>query len=357
MNAVPDRQDEDAPLHPAANSGLVGHEGAERSFLDAFESGRLAHAWLITGPRGIGKATLAYRFARHILAQGNEEAGGLFGDALPVDKDGGGLYLAPDHPVFMRIAAGGYADLRVVTRTINEKTGKLRTEIIVEDVRSIADFMSLTPAEGGWRVVIIDCADEMNRHAANAVLKVLEEPPKKALLLLISHNPGRLLATIRSRCLKMPLSPLPEDTVVRLLLEHHPDMTPEDATDLALLAEGSIGRALELEAEGGVELYRELTGLLDRLPDLDIGAMHDLSGRLGKAGADSAFHTFGDLLRSWLGRRIVELSKTSNASNLDRWLEVWEKINHLLDRTDAVNLDRRQTVVGIFLALQGAAKP
>lgn len=364
-------ESEEAYLAPRENPHFTGHDEAEQTLLEAFNSHRLAHAWLITGPRGIGKATLAYRFARHVLATGGGQAtASLFGDALPKAPTDG-LYLAPDDPVFLRVASYGHADFLTIERTVNKKTGKLRTEIVVDDVRTIGGFMALTPAEGGWRVVVIDCADDMNRNAANAVLKILEEPPKKALILLVAHAPGRLLPTIRSRCRRLQLKPLADETVGSLLGQSYPDLSPSDSAELARLSEGSIGRALELQEQGGLDLYRELTGLLESLPDIDLTAVHALAGKIGRAGADQAFQTFGDLLRSWLGRLILSVSAGNRAgdgaeqalftrlsahSNLDRWLEVWDKSNHLLARTDAINLDRRQVAIDILLALANAAR-
>jgi len=362
-------------LPPRENPNFSGHPGVEQTLLEALNSGRLPHAWLITGPKGVGKATLAYRFARHVLATGGKEAAGsLFGDDLPQGPDDG-LYMAPDDPVFKRIASRGHTDFLAIECSVNVKTGKLRTEIVVDDVRTISAFLSLTPAEGGWRVVVIDSADEMNRSSANAVLKVLEEPPRKALLLLVSHAPGRLLPTIRSRCRRLALKPLRTEAVVALLLDSYPELSPGDAAELARLAEGSIGRALELQQEGGLELYRELTGILGSLPDIDINAVHSFAAKIGRAGADHAFHTFGDLLRAWLGRLILAVSKGAGAggtsgteeeealfarlgalSSLDRWLEVWDKINHLLARTDPINLDRRQVAIDILLGLATAAR-
>lgn len=390
--------DFDAGTFPAAreNPGLVGHEDAERNLRQGFESGRLAHAWLISGPQGIGKATLAYRFARYVLAHGTNEGGGdaagagLFGESpLPGETSetpeaNGPLYLAPSHPVFQRVASGGHVDLISVERTINEKTGKLRTEIIVDDVRGVGQFFRLTAGEGGWRVAVIDCADEMNLSAANALLKVLEEPPERALLLLVSHNPGRLLPTIRSRCRKLALQPLGDETVASLIETYRPDLDPGDTTALARLADGSPGRALALAAEGGLDLYREMTGLLETLPRLDIAALHAFGAKLGKTGSDEAFRTATGLLRWWLARLIMVaagaaaggpigsrgqaagrfsaddealISRLGGAAGLDRWFEVWEKINRLLDKTDPINLNRKQVVLNVFLTLENAVRP
>lgn len=355
---------------PRANPALVGHEAAEKILKDAFASGRLAHAWLITGPRGIGKATLAFRFARYVLAKGGENApgaGDLFGSALP--EDDRGLFVAPDHPVFRRVASGGHADLLTVERGFDEKREKRRGEIVVEDVRGIGQFLSLTAAEGGWRAVVIDSADEMNRNAANAVLKVLEEPPAQALLLLVSHNPASLLATIRSRCQRLALKPLSESLVAAKLAAYAPELAAEDAAELARLADGSLGRALELAAEDGLELYRELTGLLATLPASDGLALHRLGDRVARA--DGAFRTVSELLTGWLARLIVAagcgdapaapaeraaIERLARAASPERWLEAWDKITRLVARADAVNLDRKQVLMNLFFTMQGAVR-
>lgn len=359
---------------PRENPDLVGHPGAERTLLEAFRSGRLAHAWLICGRRGIGKATLAFRFARYVLARGAGEGdGGLFGDALPADEPDS-LFVAPDDPLFRRVAAAGHADLLSVERTLNEK-GKLRTEIIVDDVREIGSFLSLTAAEGGWRVIVVDCADEMNIHAANAVLKVLEEPPSRALMLLVSHSPGRLLPTIRSRCRRLRLEALDADTVAALVAKYRPGTPDDEAAGLARLSEGSIGRALSMAEEGGLDFFRDMVGLLETLPRLDGEALHRFADRVAKAGADEAFHTVSDLMRWWLGRLILFkagkvvpdggataderalIERLSQTGSLDRWLEVWEKVTVLLARADGANLDRRQVVLNIFFSLETAVRP
>lgn len=371
MSSVDPNEAEEVILTPRENPDLCGHEEAEQTLLNAFNSGRLAHAWLITGPKGIGKATLAFRFARFLLSQGNGEGeSGLFGEDLPKDKPSS-LYIAPDDPIFHRIASGGHGDLRVIERQFDEKKGKFKTEIVIEDVRTIGSFMSMTAAEGGWRVVVIDSADEMNRNAANAVLKVLEEPPGKAILLLVSHYPGRLLPTIRSRCRTLALPVLEEQTVHDLILENYPALSAEDALSLARLSEGSIGRALDLQEEGGLGLYQDLIALLESLPRLNNGALHALAAKLGRAGGDMAFQTFGDLLLGWMGRMILSASKGERGNEsaetrlntrlaattpLASWLEVWDKTNHLLARTDAINMDRRQMIIQIFLTIEKAAQ-
>ncbi|MGC2854163.1 DNA polymerase III subunit delta' [Novispirillum sp. DQ9] len=347
---------------PRLNPHLVGHDAAEAEILDAWQTGRMHHAWLITGKRGIGKATLAYRIARFVLAGGGD--GGLFGGPST-------LALPESHPVFHRIAHGAHGDLRVIERQFDEKKKKLRGEIVVGDARDVGSFLSMTSAEGGWRVVIIDAVDEMNRNAANAVLKVLEEPPKRSLLLLLAHNPARLLPTIRSRCRRLALRPLADDTVATLLRRYRPELDAEDAQGLARLGEGSVGRALELAGEGGLQHYHGLIGLLRGLPRLDVPDLHDFTDKAARS--DDSFRTTSELLLWWLARTIsagghgtapTEVVPGENglfrtvlaAAPLDRWVEVWEKISRLLERADAVNLDKKHVLLNAFLAIERTAR-
>jgi len=208
---------------PRQAERLVGHDAALAAFHAAWRGGRLHHAWLIGGPPGIGKATLAFRIARWVLAGGPETDASL---ALP-----------PSHPAFRKVAIGSHPDLAVLERSENTKTGRMRTEIVVDDVRTLASFLRLTPAESDWRVAIVDPADDLNREAANALLKILEEPPPRALVLLVAHAPGRLLPTIRSRCRRLMLRPLAEAEVAALLGSFTPEtFTPETYRQLMAMA-------------------------------------------------------------------------------------------------------------------------
>ena len=199
MSAGAEADEDFEPPHPRATTRLFGHAEAERALLDAYRGGRLPHGWLIGGPPGIGKATLAYRMARFVLAHPDPQ--------LAAVRSAPSLALPDDHPVVRRVAAQAQGDLLVLERTIGE-TGKLRTRIAVDDVRRSVSFFGSTAGEGGWRIAIVDSVDELNPASANALLKVLEEPPARALLLLVSHAPGRALATIRSRCRLLTLRPL-----------------------------------------------------------------------------------------------------------------------------------------------------
>ena len=352
---------------PWRSHRLVGHADAEKTMLAAQRSGRLHHAWLLTGPRGIGKATLAWRFARFLLC--GQQQGGLFGDG-PAD-----LEVAADAPGRALLDARSHPDLFHLRRSLNPDTGRIRAEIAVDDVRGLGAFMHMTPAMGKWRVAVIDSADEMNRNSANAVLKILEEPPPNAVLLIVAHAPGRLLPTIRSRCRRLALQPLADETVVRLLGDYAPDTKPEERIALARLAEGSIGRALELAGAGSLELYREMVEVLATLPDLDMPRLHAFAERFAKRGeeANADWRSLNYLFDGWLkglarhwalgteDAAVVPSESGLNgrllaAASLDRWIEAWEKIAHLLSRADAVNLDRKQTVLGSFLALQTAMR-
>src|SRR5215470_5545981 len=210
---------ETAAPPPRANADFIGHALAEQALLRAWQSNRLHHAWLMTGPRGVGKATLAFRFVRHVLS-GDER--GLFADASDT------LAVPPTAPIFRQVASGGHPDLLTIERGYDEKRDRYRTEIVVDDVRELGGFLHLKAAAGGWRVVVIDSVDDLNRNAANALLKILEEPPAQALLLLVSHAPGRLLPTIRSRCRRLTLGPLDAPVMEDLLTRYAPDLTEAD---------------------------------------------------------------------------------------------------------------------------------
>ncbi|MCU0893016.1 MAG: DNA polymerase III subunit delta' [Rhodospirillales bacterium] len=348
---------------PRGNAALLGQEAGEGALLAAVGSGRLAHAWLITGPCGIGKATLAFRFARFLLAR--PRTSGAVAEHLSVPAESA---------VFRRVASGGHADLLTVERGFDDRRERLRKEIVVDDVRAVGAFLAQTPAEGGWRIVIVDKADALNRNAANALLKVLEEPPEQALLLLISDAPGRLLPTIRSRCRRLALQPLPAGVVAELLGRYRPDLDEAERGALAALTEGSIGTALAMAEAGAAQVQAQLQTLFLSLPALDALALHRLLDQALKQG-DDGFAVLSELVRWWLGRLVrtaadaddgptaggraadaAALAKVAAAAPLDRWLEVWDKTTRLLAVTDSANLDRKQVLLSIFLDIEATVR-
>lgn len=346
MMAAAASDDQDELSHPRETRELISHAEAEQTMLDAYRSGRMPHAWLIGGPAGIGKATLAYRMARFVLAHPDPATRDV--------KSARSLAVADDHPVAKRIGAQAHPDLLVLERVINEKTGKLFTVIRVEDVRQTVSFFGSTAGEGGWRVCIVDTADELqDPQGANALLKILEEPPKNALLLLVSHAPARLLPTIRSRCRRLMLRPLSvEEVAAGAAGALGRDADDPEIGEAAAQADGSIGRALMLLEGPALELRRLITAQLDRLPALDPRALHALGDALGGT-EPQRLEAFVDAVNEWLAARSA--SGPQENRRLVRLAEAWDKINQAARDADTYNLDRKPLVFSVFGWLAEAA--
>jgi DNA polymerase-3 subunit delta' len=346
---VSERDDDDAAAEPTparATTNFFGHEQAERALLEAYRSGRLPHAWLLSGPAGIGKATLAYRMARFVLAHPDPRKPEVAA-ATSLDVDAA-------HPVARRIAAQGHGDLLVLERTINEKTGKLRQDIQVDDVRRSVTFFGSTAGEGGWRVAIVDSVDELNPSGSNSLLKVIEEPPQRALLLLVSHSAARVLPTIRSRCRLLALRPLAAHDVARAAAAAiGRDPVDADIAAAAAAAEGSVQRALALLEGDALDLRRSITALLERLPAVDPRALHALGDRI--YGTDAALlATFVDTVNTWLSGRLA--AGTDDPARLDRLADAWDKVNNAAREAEEFNLERKPLVFNVFGWLAEAAR-
>jgi DNA polymerase III subunit delta' len=340
-----DADDRDAKL-PRETNVLFGHEEAERALLDAYKSGRMPHAWLIGGQPGIGKATLAYRLARFVLAHPDPTAAAVQGAAsLAVD---------PENAVARRIAVQAQGDLLVLERAINEQTGKLYTVIRVDDVRRTVSFFGSTAGEGGWRIAMVDAVDDLQREGANALLKVLEEPPERTLLLLISHAPGRELPTIRSRCRRLLLRPLDTSDVVRALAEATGRAADDaEVATAAAASDGSVARALQLLDEAALALRQRVLDLFTQLPNPDPRALHALGDALG--GTDpQTLATFMDLVNDWLSSRLANV--TEEKARLARVAVAWEKVNRTAREVETYNLERKPFVFSVFGELAEAAR-
>ncbi|MEX0838543.1 MAG: DNA polymerase III subunit delta' [Parvibaculum sp.] len=366
---IPESDRLDDFAHPREVAALYGHQEAERALFEAFMGGRMHHAWLMTGPKGIGKATLAYRFARFILHYGTPEAARAAGA-----RD---LAVSAESAAAHQVAAGSHPNLLTVRRPWDDKTKKFKTVLPVDEVRRISHFFGMTAGgAGGWRIVVIDAADDMNTNSANALLKALEEPPPQGLFLVLSHQPGRLLPTIRSRCRTLAMKPLGVAEIVEVMRAEEQKLKAGEAETIAQLADGSAGRALAIASGGGLALYKELAALLSALPRLDIAAVHALADKAARRGADDAFETLSELLTLWLQRLIragagldpgpdiapgegAAMARLSDpargGASLDRWVEVWEKIGQSIARGEALNTDRKLVVLNIFSMLEAVA--
>jgi DNA polymerase III subunit delta' len=339
--------EDDAGLPPPRETVvLFGHEGAEQAFLAAFRSGRIPHAWLIGGEAGIGKATLAYRMARFVLAHPDP--------AHEAVRSATSLALDAGHPTLRRIARNAHTDLLVLERVPGD-TGKLRTVITVDQVRRLVSFFGSTAGEGGWRVCIVDSADELQYpQGSNALLKMLEEPPSKSLFLLVSHAPGRLLPTIRSRCRRLDLKPLSEHEVV----EATTAVLGAEAGDpsiarAAAAAGGSVARAIAMAGGPMLVLREEVAKLLKALPAVDANALHALGDQLDRADR-GLFDVFVGAIRDWLSGRLDTLA--NDPKGLARSAELWDRLNTSARDVVTYNLERKPMVFAIFGLLAEASR-
>jgi DNA polymerase-3 subunit delta' len=337
-----DRFDE-AP-HPRETVALFGHEAAERELLDAYRRNRMAQAWIIGGPEGIGKATLAWRAARFLLAHPEPRSGAV--------QTAESLFVPADHPAARRVATLAVADIFLLRREWNEKTKKHFTEIRVDDVRDITRSFHQASGTGGWRIAVIDCADDLNRSAANALLKLIEEPPERSLFLLVAHQPGRILPTIRSRCRKLMLSPVSEAETVAAVRALGPPWSERPESELAAAAaraEGSVREALRLLDGDALAFEATVSRLLRSLPQVDWFGVHMLADKLSGRDNEAAYETFMRALERHIDARVRALAGAGAApARLVGFARAWDDIRALARETEVFNFDKKAMTLGIF---------
>jgi DNA polymerase-3 subunit delta' len=319
-----------------------GAEAVEEALLQALEKGRLHHAWLLTGPEGVGKATFAYRATRRLLGARPDPAYGLLG-------------AAPDDPVSRQVASRSHPDLLVLERASED--GKTRKSIPVEEVRRLPEFFSKAPAAAPYRVAIVDAADDLNLNAANALLKTLEEPPARGILFLVAHRPGGLIATIRSRCLRAPFAPWSDERLVEFL-GRQTSLSAEDRLRLARMAKGGPGRALYLAQAGALEVDAVAHDILGRLPQTDDAALLALADGFRGAEGQKRFELLFERLADQIHDMAVRAAQAERPSaDIDRWVRAWERIEAAPGEAEAVNLDRADVLFTAIGQLRAAARP
>lgn len=363
IEALPEADRLEGFPHPRETRELFGHESAEETLAAALRQGRMHHGWLLAGPQGIGKATLAYRFARAALA-------------TPAERDPSGrrLAIAEESSASHQVRALSHPGLLVVRRPFDEKAKRFAASIPVDEVRRLRSFLAHRGTEKGWRVVIVDEANALNVNAANALLKSLEEPPQRTVFLLITSAPGRLLPTIRSRCRVLTLQPLQSATLraaATQALQAAGQEAPREPDWPALerLAEGSVGRLIGLWRAGGLELNARIAKLAAALPHVDWRAVHALSDELQPVAAQARFELFFDLLLSFLGRLIHAQAAGEGAAEecelatrligeerLATFAALWERIGRDKAETMGLNLDRKSLILNVVGGLAAAAQ-
>lgn len=365
IEELPEADRLDGFPHPRATQRLYGHERAEQTLAAAFASGRMHHGWLIAGAEGIGKATLAYRFARHVLADRAE-------------RQTDTLDIAPETRAAHQVLALSHPGLLVIRRAWDQKVKRFPATIPVDEVRRLKSFLGRTTEEDAWRVVVVDRAEELNISAANALLKSLEEPPPRTVFLLVSSAPGRLLVTIRSRVRTLDLSPLADDPLRRAVTQAFAASgddvasaapAPSDWERLARLSDGSVRRLLSLHAAKGLALHDRISAILNALPTVDWAAVHALGDELSGQAADQRYELFFELLTGAVARLVdAEARDTGHQADLAlahrligparlaTWAGLWERVAADKADTAALNLDRKALILDVFSRLEIASR-
>jgi len=317
---------------PSKNPVLTGHDEAVQQVTSAFASGRMPHAWLITGMEGIGKATLAWHMAHHALSRGENPIGRL----------------DLSHATARLVAGRAHPDLFVLDRPLDEKTGRPKDTIPAEEARKLSSFLHMTSTYGGWRVAIIDGAHALNRFGQNAILKAVEEPPPRCLILLTATSAGVLVPTIRSRCRVLKLRPLDGGVMKSILARCGPDLPPEQMERLIMLSGGSAGLALRIAETGALPLYEELEEILDSMPKADMVKVHAFAERFGRKAESEIFEVMAYLLTERLRRKVLELAGTNNVSSLFRAMSIWDSARLGFAMAVESSLDKKLAFVNVM---------
>jgi DNA polymerase-3 subunit delta' len=363
IEALPEADRLEGFPHPRETRSLFGHEAAEQALAQAFAAGRMHHAWLLVGRAGIGKATLSYRLARHVLAKPDEREPARRGLEIPV-----GCSAA------RQVDALSHAGLLVLRRPYDTKSKRFVGSIPIDEVRRLKSFLGLTAGEEAWRVVIVDSADELNLNAANALLKSLEEPPRRALFLLVSSEPSRLLPTIRSRCRRLDLQPLEGGSLRRAAQAAMAaaDIEPPNPSQwdrLEQLAQGSVRRVLQLAGNGGLELYGRIESIFSLLPKVDWPSAHTLADSLGSGAQEQRYEAFFELFLERLAlltrvramgrgepQELALATRLIPEGGLAAWAGLWESVLRDKAAADELNLDRRALILRAIVRLEAASK-
>ena len=340
---------------PGEHLALFGHDNALATIDTAFNSGKMHHAWLISGPRGIGKASLALKVAANILRNPIPMSGQKWNDVGIEDA------------VFSKVAKGGHPNILHLSRPCDGKTKKFKSTLTVDEIRRTVSFFGTTAGEDSWRFCIVDSADDMNTSAANSLLKILEEPPQRTIFFVLANSPAKLLSTIRSRCRQLPLRPLNNDDLISALSALDIDlsnMNEDERVVLARLSAGSVRRAIILLEQQGLELYQKFDRILGNGNAPDWPQAHQLADELSRKNKLEQFHLLFDIARDYISNTI-HLSAAKNSpkqssdahkdlSGLARLCEVWEKVADSAALADEYNLDKKQVILNLFGSLAQA---
>jgi DNA polymerase-3 subunit delta' len=337
---------------PLENRNLVGHGDTLDLLAARYATGRMHHAWLLSGPRGIGKATLAARFAGHV-----------FRNPDPLRAPGHYVKPSPGDPVEGQVARNAHPNYLHMRRPWNETSKRWRSGLTVDEIRRTVSFFGKVAGEDGWRVAVVDTADDLNKNAANALLKILEEPPARTLFLVLAHAP-KMLATIRSRCQKLAIRPPSPGEIVEALtaLGLAEGQGNDELALAAQLSGGSVRRAITLVNENGIALYRRFAEIAARPNTLQWDKVHELAGEISAPSANDRYRLLLDIAHDYVARRIRGepepagmMGAVQNLSGLAVWVEVWEKTRRSAELADEWNLDRKQVILNLFSALHEAA--